>query len=205
MSSAAAQVRTPEQVGAETAVSREGTTLLTHKKIIMEEFTVIGIDPGTKYMGVAVLHGNRLLSHGVYRLTNGTRPYDLVGHARKVILSKIQQFSPKIVAIEKPLLLPTKRAALVSVIAQELDERSREVGRQVVEISPRDARRIVAGNPHATKFEVARAIVAMGFEELRPYLPKEPPHPVLGYKPRDRYWLHEFDALAVALASANLP
>lgn len=92
----------------------------------------------------------------------------------------------------------------MSVIAQELHARSREVGLRVVEIPPREVRRIVVGNPHAKKIDVARAIVAMGFEDLEVNLPKEPPHPVLGYKPRDKYWLHMFDAMAVALAVTRL-
>lgn len=165
------------------------------------EQTILGIDPGTKEMGVAVLKGTTLLAFGVRTLKNGERPHDVIAQARRVVLGYIEDYAPSIVAIEKPLLLPTKRAALVSVIGQELHARSREVGMKVVEISPREVRRIVVGNPHAKKLEVARAIVRMGFPDLAVKLPKEPPHPVLGYKSKDRYWLHMFDALAVALAA----
>jgi Holliday junction resolvasome RuvABC endonuclease subunit len=163
--------------------------------------TILGIDPGTKEMGIAVIRGTSFIAGGVKTLRNGERPHDVIGQARRVVLSYIEDYSPTIVAIEKPLLMPTKRAALVSVIAQELHARSREVGTKVIEISPREARRIVVGNPYAKKLEVARAIVAMGFEELREKLPQSPPHPVLGYRPRDKYWLHMFDALAVAVAA----
>ena len=162
--------------------------------------TILGIDPGTKEMGAAVLRGCELLAFGVHTLRNGDRPRDVIDQARRIVLSYIHEYGPAVVAIEKPLLLATKRAALVSVITQELHARSREVGTRVVEIAPREVRRILVGNPHAKKIEVARAIVGMGFEDLRVKLPKEPPHPVLGYKPRDKYWLHMFDALAVALA-----
>ena len=70
----------------------------------------------------------------------------------------------------------------------------------MVEISAREVRRRLLGNPYAKKIEVAEKIVGVGFEELRVKLPKGAPHPVLGYKPKDRYWLHMFDAIAVALA-----
>jgi Holliday junction resolvasome RuvABC endonuclease subunit len=162
--------------------------------------TILGIDPGTKEMGVAVLRGTSLLAFGVKTLKNGTRPHDVIGQARRVILGYIEDYKPTIVGIEKPLLVPTKRAALVSVIAQELHARSVELGLKVREISPREVRRIVVGNPYAKKIEVARAILKLGFSELGAKIPKEPPHPVLGYRPRDKYWLHMFDALAVALA-----
>ena len=124
-------------------------------------------------------------------------PKYAIDQARRIVLSYIEEFSPTIVGIEKPLLMPTKRAALVSVISQELHARSRDFGTRVIEISAREVRRIVLGNPHAKKFEVARFLVR-SFPDLAPKLPKDPPHPVLGYKPKDRYWLHMFDALAVA-------
>lgn len=166
--------------------------------------TILGIDPGTREMGAVVLNGQTLLALGVHTLTNGHRPRDLIDQARRIVLSYIEEFSPEVVCIEKPLLVPTKRAALVSVIAQELHARSRDLGTHVIEISAPDARRIVVGNPHAKKFEVARYLVQM-FPDLAPKLPTNPPHPVLGYKPKDRYWLHMFDALAVAVAVAVAP
>jgi|SRR5690606_26385473 len=162
--------------------------------------TILGIDPGTKYMGVAVIRGTEFVAGGVKTLKNGERPHDVIGQARKAILAYIEDYSPSIVAIEKPLFFPTKRAALVSVIAQELQARAQELGIRVVQISPRDARRIVVGNPRARKIDVARAIVAMGFENLRPNLPINEPHPVHGHTAREKYWLHTFDAVAVALA-----
>ncbi len=161
---------------------------------------ILGIDPGTREMGAVVLRGRDLLALGVHTLKNGDRPRDLIDQARRVVLSYIEEYAPAIVGIEKPLLFPTKRAALVSVIAQELHARSRDLGMRVYELSPREVRRIVVGNAHARKLDVARAIVQMGFEDLRVKLPKDPPHPVLGFKPKDKYWLHMFDALAVALA-----
>jgi len=108
------------------------------------------------------------------------------------------------VAIEEPLLLPTKRAALVSAIAQELHERAREVGIRVVEISPRRVREIAVGNPRATKIEVAEALVKQGFGELKDLLPKRPARAVLGLAERDLYWLHAFDALALAVAVSSI-
>ncbi len=162
----------------------------------------MGIDPGTKEMGIAVIQGATLLAFGVKTLKNGERPNDVIGQARRVVLGYVEDYAPSIVAIEKPLLFPTQRAALVSVIAQELHARSREVGLRVVEISPREVRRIVVGNQHAKKLDVALALIKL-FPALAVKLPEEPPHPFLGYKPKDKYWLHMFDALAVALAVRN--
>ena len=59
----------------------------------------------------------------------------------------------------------------------------------------------VVGNQRATKIEVAEALVGSGFEQLRELVPRRPARPVLGLRPRDKYWLHMFDALALAVAA----
>lgn len=163
--------------------------------------TILGVDPGTKRMGVAVLKNGFLENYAVHTLKNGGHPRDVVDQARSAILGLIRDFSPTIVAIEQPLLYPTKRAALVSVIGEELLARIRERHIRVVELSPREVRHLVVGNERATKIEVANRIVELGYDELRQFLPVPPQRAALGLRPRDRYWLHAFDALAVALAA----
>ena len=167
--------------------------------------TILGIDPGTKYMGIVVLHGVTLRSYGVHTLRNGEKPHDVMAQARRIVLKYIATYAPTIVAIEKPLPVATKRAAVLSVISQELHNRARELVLVVREIAPRDVRQAVVGNPKATKLQVARALVDRGFEELRARLPQAPKRSALGLHPRDRYWLHVFDALAVAVAASSRP
>jgi len=166
----------------------------------MQHKTILGIDPGTKEMGLAVLRGRELLAYGVRTLRNGTRPYDVVGQARRIVLAAIEKHQPQVVAVEEPLNLPTKRAHLLCVIADELRGRAEEIGLEVVELSPVAIRARVTGDPRATKIEVAEALVARGFDQLRPLIPKRPARAALGLRPRDKYWLHMFDALALATA-----
>lgn len=172
---------------------REGTIPLIMSNVIL------AIDPGTREMGVAVLKDGDLIDSGVHTLRNGERPHDVIGQAKQIVLSYVAKHGPSVVGIEKPLRKATKRAALVSVIVQELHARSRELGLHVVELYPSEVRERVMGDPHATKLDVAR-VLATRFPHLHAWLPTAPPHPVLGYRPADRYWLHMFDALAVAVA-----
>lgn len=166
----------------------------------MEESTILGIDPGTKYLGIAVIRGSRLITGGVHTLRNGHRPHDVIGQARSVVLKHVAKHAPGVVAFEQPLLFPSKRAALVSVITEELRGRSTDLGLRVVEISAREARRVVVGDRFAKKLDVARVIARNHFPQLAGRLPRRPRHAVLGFDDRDRYWLHMFDAIAVALA-----
>jgi len=166
--------------------------------------TIIGIDPGTRQMGLVVLREHELLDFGVYTLRNGERPHDVIGQAKGHLLRHIKTYGPAVVAIEKPFFKASKRAALLSVITQELHERSRELNLTVLELTPEEVRAAVAGNAKARKLEVAQAIVVQGFDMLERYLPKRPARAALGFRPRDLYWLHMFDALAIALAARGM-
>lgn len=169
----------------------------------MQHKTVLGIDPGTKEMGLAILRGRELLAYGVRTLRNGTRPYDVIGQARRIVLAAIAKHSPQVVAIEEPLNLPTKRAAILSVITQELQGRAEELGLDVVELSPLTIRERVVGNPRATKIEVAETLVRSDFSQLQNLVPRRPSRSALGLRPKDKYWLHMFDALALAVSVAQ--
>jgi Holliday junction resolvasome RuvABC endonuclease subunit len=159
--------------------------------------TILGIDPGTRYMGMAVIRGPRLLSFGVHQLRNGREPHDLVGQAKGVLLKYVRDYAPGIVAIEQPLLLPTKTASLLSTIGQELVVRAAALGCLSVEFSAKEIRRELLGNAGVTKLEVAHALARL-YPQLQSKLPKRPARAVLGWSAKDRYWLHAFDALAVA-------
>ena len=166
----------------------------------MQHKTVIGIDPGTREMGLAVLRGRELLYFGVRTLRNGTRPFDVIGLARRNVFATIEKYSPDIVAVEEPFNLPTKRSNLLNVITHELRGRAEELGINVVELSPSAIRERVVGNPRATKIDVAETLVANGFSQLNQLVPERPKRAALGLRPRDKYWLHMFDALALAEA-----
>ena len=162
---------------------------------------ILGLDPGTRFLGVAVIRGRDLLDYGVHTLRNGQRPYDLIGQARKVVLGYIARHSPDIVAIEAPYLISSKRAAVLSTIAQELHGRAKELGLRVLELSPEEVRKAVVGKERATKIEVAEALIRGGFDQLEGLKPRRPARAALGLRPKDKYWLHMFDALALATSA----
>lgn len=169
----------------------------------MTPTTILGIDPGTKEMGLVVLRGQTLVAFGVHTLRNGGQPYDLIGQARAVVFRYIRDYAPQVVAIEKPLAIPTKRGALLLVMDQELHARSLELNLSVQRLAPDEIRQAVVGNPRATKIEVAEKLVRDGFEQLRGFVPKRPVRAALGLSPKAKYWLHMFDALALAVAASR--
>jgi len=164
--------------------------------------TVLGIDPGTRYMGLAVIRGPRLLAYGVHQLRNGREPHHLIGQAKEVLLRYVRDYGPTLVAIEKPLLLPTKVASLLSTMGQELHARAKALGCNVVELDARQIRRVLLGNAAATKLDIAR-FLANQYPELLAKLPKKPARAAIGWTSKERYWLHAYDSLAAAYAASN--
>ncbi len=83
-------------------------------------------------------------------------------------------------------------------LVSQSDEGTRARGRRTLCGAVRQA---VVGKERATKIDVAEALVARGFSELRGLVPKRPVRAALCLRPRDRYWPHAFSALAVANAA----
>ena len=148
-----------------------------------------------------MLHDDSSLTTGAYAAE--WRRYHLIGQARRITDAHIQRWRPSVVAIEAPLRLATNRAALLSVIAQELRAQAQSRRLRVVELSPGEIRMALVGNPRATKIEIAEALVRRGFDALRTLVPKAPARPALWLSAQDRYWLHMFDALALAVAARD--
>jgi Holliday junction resolvasome RuvABC endonuclease subunit len=165
---------------------------------------ILGLDPGTRFLGAVVLRGRDLLAYGVHQLRNGERPYDVIGQARRVVFRYVEQYGPAVVAIEKPYRISTERGAVLTTLTKELYERAKELGLVVQEISPEDVRHRITGDARSTKYEVAQRLVRDGFPQLRSLVPAKPRNPTLWLSSRDRYWLHMFDALGLAVVANKL-
>lgn len=160
---------------------------------------ILGLDPGTRFLGAAVVRGTELLAYGVHELKNGERPYDVIGQARRVVFRYIEVHAPEVVAIEAPYRIATPRGAVLSTLADELQARARELGLTVVMLTPEQVREQITGRERATKYEVAQRL-GEEFPEMQALVPKKPKNPSLWLSSRERYWLHAFDALGLAKA-----
>ena len=136
--------------------------------------TILGLDPGTRFLGAAVLRGPELLAYGVHELKNGTQPHDVIGQARRVVFRYIELHEPQVVAIEAPYRIATERGAVLTTLARELHERAKDLGLEVVELTPEQVRLAITGNPKATKYEAAQKLAADHFPELQLLVPKKP-------------------------------
>ena len=164
--------------------------------------TILGIEPGSREIGLAVLFNGKLDSVGVYSLCNGHAPHDPVARAERILATALAQYHPQILAIRTPGPPCQMRRAIIDAFLQTIAQAP--IQRAVHAMSFTEIGRAILGNPKATKLAVADALVAQGFEQLRSKLPKRPARSALGFRAGERYRFHAFIVLAVAVTAEKL-
>jgi len=158
---------------------------------------ILAIDPGTRYMGVALLDGGKLTYHGVTSLRRQGSPHARLREARAAVLTMIADFKPQILAVETAFFANNCNTALLNVLVDEIRAIGRRRGLRVAAYAPSTIKKRIAGDGRAGKHEVARAVAAR-FPELKVYLSPDRTW-------QARYHSNMFDAVALALVTATTP
>ena len=156
---------------------------------------ILAIDPGTRAMGIALVDRGELVYHGVRTIRKQPSPRDTLNQGRKVVLRLIRDFRPEVLTFEKTFFVNNRNAALLNVFADEIKAVGQRKGLTVLAFAPSTIKKTVCGNGHASKGEVARAVVAR-FPELKVYLSQD-------RKWKDEFHANMFDAVAVALTAGQ--
>jgi len=155
---------------------------------------ILAIDPGTRYMGVAFLEGEKLVYHGV-SVIKGELPHEKLAEGRKIILRLIKDFRPHVLVVEKAFFANNRTASLLNVFVDEIIAIGRRKELKVISYAPTTVRKFICGNGRADKRALSEVIVSR-FPELKVYLTQ------------DRAWKEEyhrnmFDAVALGLMALS--
>lgn len=146
-------------------------------------------------MGVAVLDGNDLVHYAV-RSFRDKRPADeLIRATRDAVNELIAAYQPSVLAYEKTFFVQSKNSALLHVQESEIKRVGRVAQLRVIGFAPTRVRSLLCSDGRATKMIVAK-VLAERFPELEPY--RVQANPIY-----QKYWLNMFDAVAVAVVSAD--
>ncbi len=156
---------------------------------------VLAIDPGTHYIGVAVLDGTKLVYYGVKTLSNRKSPHDILTEGRNIIRGLIDDYKPKTLAVEKTFFANNKNSALLNLFADEIVAIGKRRRLRVVTMAANVVRKEICGNGWATKRDVAQE-VCRRFPELVPYLSSD-------RKWKEEFFCNMFDAVALAVAAST--
>jgi crossover junction endodeoxyribonuclease RuvC len=159
----------------------------------MEGERILAIDPGTRYLGLAVLDGSGLLYYAVRDFRLERLGDELIRATRAVLQQLMEQYRPTVLAYEKTFYVQSKNSALLQAQEAEIKRIGREAGLRLAGYSPAAVRRALCGDGRATKDDVAALIVRRFVDLERWPLPTAPA--------RRRYWLNMFDAIAVGVVA----
>ena len=154
---------------------------------------ILAIDPGTHYIGVAVLDGTKLVYYGVKTLPLKHRSQDALTEGRKVIRSLIKDFKPGMLAVEKTFFANNRNSVLLNVLVNEILSIGKRERLRVISLAANVVRKEICGNGRAGKQDVAREIVTR-FPELKAYLFSD-------RRWKERYFYNTFDAIALGVAA----
>jgi len=157
---------------------------------------ILAIDPGTRYMGVAVMENGELLYYGVEIIKRHKTPHETLREGRKVILRLINDLKPRMLAVEKTFFANNRSSALLNVFADEIQAIGRRKGLKVIGFAPSTLKKFICGNGRASKFQVATVIVSI-FPELKVYLTQDRAW-------KERFHQNMFDAVALAVMATQM-
>jgi Holliday junction resolvasome RuvABC endonuclease subunit len=160
-----------------------------------KEPRVLGIDPGTRLMGVAMLEGTQLIYYAVKELRRMRPAFQLKRATYDVIYELIARFEPDVLAYETSYYVQQQGSLLLRAHEREIQRCAAAAKVRTVAYSPLYVRQRLCADAYSTKHMVAAALVEQ-FPELAGYRTNQTPR-------GERYWLNMFDALAVAVVAAR--
>jgi Holliday junction resolvasome RuvABC endonuclease subunit len=153
---------------------------------------IMAIDPGTRYQGIAVFWGNRIIASMVKILEDKGPCGKRLKEVDKLFVSLIEDHAPDVLVIEKPLPCWTSQSRFLEAIIEEIKLLARKERIRVREFSPMAVRKIVCNNVDANKKDVAETVASI-HTELKTKLNQ---NNIL----KEKYWGHVFDAAGLGLA-----
>ncbi len=152
---------------------------------------IIAIDPGTKYIGYAIFEKEKLIYHGVETITNKYQSSEVIHEVKKIITRLINDFSPEVLAIEKTFFGNNQRCITLNKISRIIHLIGRRKGLVIKSYAVNTIRKIVCGDGHTKKQDVAKILVSI-YPELRAYILEND-------NLKNRFHQNMFDAVAVGV------
>jgi Holliday junction resolvasome RuvABC endonuclease subunit len=151
---------------------------------------ILGIDPGTRHMGVAVLCGGKLLYYGVKTFKKDKRGCPLFSDLERAIINLAGEYAIDCIALEK-IVSFQQRSSPFGVVSNQIRAIAEKRHYNLREYSPAFVRSCIGGNEKITRAETYRIITGK-YPELRRYL-------LVSKIWQKTYFARLFDAVAAAL------
>jgi len=148
---------------------------------------IIGINPGTRYLGIAVLYGQELMDWRI-KVLKGRWSKEKMANALGIVSEFIDRYEPIILVIKK--LHPSRRSQNLARLVARIKEFSRRKGLKVCQYSIKEIERFFIEGGKLNKRNLIEAIVRL-YPILHYDLTKEKSH-------KNAYYIRAFEAVALA-------
>jgi Holliday junction resolvasome, endonuclease subunit len=133
----------------------------------------LAVDPGVRYMGIAVLVGDELVRVEVENIRDAGMSTDEVARqAQRILEQWIDRYRPDVLAVELPEFAQSKASRQLRQLVRAITITGRKAGLEVRPYVPTTVRRRMCSHDRPTRLAVARE-VAERFAWLAPYYQKE--------------------------------
>jgi Holliday junction resolvasome RuvABC endonuclease subunit len=152
---------------------------------------ILAIDPGTRYIGVALLDGEKLVYHGVKVIPSEKSPNEKLKEGRGIIRRLIKDYKPDVLVVERSFFANNRTASLLHVFINRIIAIGKRKGIKVVSYATSTVRNFICGNGRTDKKTLSKVIVSK-YPELKVYLSQNRIW-------KDRYHQNMFDAVTLGL------
>ena len=163
--------------------------------MIREPLKILGINPGTRYLGLAVLYGQELLDWRI-KVLDGKWSNEKIKKAIKILSDFFYQYEPTVMVIKK--LHPSRRSENLMRLTNKIKEFSKCKKLKVYQYSIKEIESFFIKNEKLNKQNLIDAMVNL-YPELHHDLSKE-------RSQKSAYYIRAFEAVALGSAySQRLP
>lgn len=149
----------------------------------------MAIDPGMRYLGVAVLDGEDLIWYGIKTFKGASRLTSVRPEVRQYLTGVLLRYNPGVLVIEEPFYAQSLLSKSLCALTMDIKTWARWKGLRVCSYVPAAVKAFFCRD-QKTKQSLAEAMIEK-YPFLARYLSILPWH--------RRYWFHVFDAVGLGL------
>jgi len=160
--------------------------------MMYEPVRIMGINPGTRYLGIAIFLGSELREWRI-KVFNGKWSKEKMEKIKKTVQGFIEHYDPNILAIKK--LHPSRSSKSLKYLVNRIKELSRRKGLKVYKYSIKDIEKFFLPEEKTNKSKMAKVLVSE-YPDLFHEFKKEKSN-------KNPYYIRMFESVALASLSFN--
>jgi RNase H-fold protein (predicted Holliday junction resolvase) len=165
-----------------------------------EKVKVLAINPGSKYLGLAVFKNTELVNWAIKKLRSKGMTHDQVlEKVAKILERLVSEYQPDFMAIGKPALNQSKNSPLLRAIIAKIKEARKMKVKRIYSFSVLKVRKYICRDEKVTKMNQEKIIVTQYYPWLYHRYEKDRKNDEKGQWWKRKYHSTLFDAVALGI------